>query len=363
MSNTRWSRIPKNIRKNVHGMCSYLAMFPPNIPNYFIKKYTKEGDVVLDPFSGRGTTITEASYLNRKAIGSDLNPLAIVLSRAKVSVPSRNSIIRRIKKIETDFKKSKKNSIINQEKNIKMIFNPSTLRELVFLQDNLNWKKNRIDNYITAMILGILHGGSKNYLSIQMPNTFSMSPNYIKSYIKKEGLKKEYRNVFKCLRKKFENCYDKPNIAGNVFKQNALKMNKVKKNSVNLIITSPPYLDVIKYGQYNWIRLWFIKEGARKIDQTLFTSQSLNKYVNFMKDFLNQSKKVLKRNGKIILIIGDVRGLNLAKKVWENSAEPLGYVKEYLLKDEIDENTKTTKIWNERKGKATKIDRVLILSN
>ncbi len=362
IESTPWVNIPKSIRKNVHGICSYLAMFPPNIPNYFIQHYTKEGDTVFDPFSGRGTTVTEASYLNRIAIGSDLNPLALILSRAKVDVPSETLIQDRIDNLENLFRTCPERSIVSEDPNIKMIFSRNTLKELLFLQEKLDWKNSNIDNYITAMLLGIIHGGSKNYLSITMPNTFSMSPNYIKNYIAEHGLKKEYKNVFKCLKNKLKNCYSKPKLQGSIFEQDASKMDKMESNSVDLIITSPPYLNVIKYGQYNWIRLWFIKENAKEVDKTLFTSQSLVKYIDFMQDFLKQAKKVLKRNGKIVLVIGDVHEINLAEEVWERSAEPIGLIKNYMIIDNIAASTKTTKIWNERKGKSTKLDRILVLS-
>ena len=363
MNKTPWKKIPKTIRRNIHGSCSYLAMFPPNIPNYFIKQYTKEGDLVFDPFSGRGTTITEAVYLNRNAIGSDLNPLAIILSRSKVNVPSKNTIIKRLNYLEKEFQKNRKIDISKVDKDIKMIFSYKTLKELVFLQSRLDWKKGKVDTYITAMILGIIHGGSKNYLSIQMPNTFSMAPNYTKKYIRENSLKKEYRNCFKCLHHKLENCYEAPKQKGRVLKQDAIKMHKIKNKKTDLIITSPPYLNVIKYGQYNWIRLWFIKEDARMIDADLFTSQSLHKYTEFMKEFLKQSKRILKRSGKIVLVIGDVGEVNLAKQVWLRSAKPLGFTKKHLLSDTIEDSSKTTRIWNERKGQATKVDRILVLSN
>ena len=214
MKDVPWKKISKNIRKNIHSNCSYLAMFPPNLPCYFIQTYTQEGDIVLDPFSGRGTTVTESVYLNRKAIGSDLNPLALILSKAKVDVPSKTHIIKRLKQLEEKFKSTPMISITSQEDKIKMIFHCRTLRQLIFLQENLNWKKSKADNYITAMILGILHGGSKSYLSVQMPNTFSMSPNYIDRYIKKHKLVKEYRDVFARLHQKLDRCYDRPKIQG-----------------------------------------------------------------------------------------------------------------------------------------------------
>ena len=64
-----------------HYTCSYMAMFPPQLPHYFISKFTKPGDVVLDPFSGRGTTAVQAMSQNRIGIGNDLNVLAYVLTK------------------------------------------------------------------------------------------------------------------------------------------------------------------------------------------------------------------------------------------------------------------------------------------
>ena len=55
-----------------HHICSYLAMFPPSLPHYFIKRFTKKGATVLDPFSGRGTTAVAAKECGRHWIGVDL---------------------------------------------------------------------------------------------------------------------------------------------------------------------------------------------------------------------------------------------------------------------------------------------------
>ena len=68
-----WKELPKNMNNPLHTMCSYMAMFPPSVPHYFINKYSAEGDVILDPFSGRGTTVLEASFMNRIGIGNDKN--------------------------------------------------------------------------------------------------------------------------------------------------------------------------------------------------------------------------------------------------------------------------------------------------
>src|SRR5258707_8914409 len=65
-------------------MCSYLASFPAALAHAFIGRYSRRGDVVLDPFSGRGTTALQACAEGRIGVGNDLNPLAHLLTAAKV---------------------------------------------------------------------------------------------------------------------------------------------------------------------------------------------------------------------------------------------------------------------------------------
>ena len=96
-----WKEFPKNMNNPLHTMCSYMAMFPPSVPHYFIDRYSTKDDVVLDPFSGRGTTVLEACSMNRFGIGNDKNPLAYILTKAKSNVPHKGRIISRIKKINS----------------------------------------------------------------------------------------------------------------------------------------------------------------------------------------------------------------------------------------------------------------------
>ena len=69
---------------SLHPMCSYLASFPAALAHAFIARYSRPGDVVLDPFSGRGTAPVQAAAEGRIGVGNDLNPLAHVLTSAKL---------------------------------------------------------------------------------------------------------------------------------------------------------------------------------------------------------------------------------------------------------------------------------------
>ena len=86
-----------------HYSCSYMAMFPPSLPHYFIRRFTEPGDIILDPFSGRGTTVLEAIAQNRIGIGNDLNDLAYILSKGKVANPNLEDVLTRLNELEEGF--------------------------------------------------------------------------------------------------------------------------------------------------------------------------------------------------------------------------------------------------------------------
>lgn len=364
-----WKNLPKNMGNQLHSICSYMAMFPPTLPNYFIKKYSNVGEKVLDPFSGRGTTVLEACVLERIGIGNDKNPLAYLLTKVKSDVPQKGRIISKINTLQEKFEQSEIN-IESERPEIKMIFSDYTLKQLVFMKQNLKWRTSNVDAFITAMLLGILHGNSEGYLSLSMPNTFSMSPNYIKGYIQKHDLKKPERDVFSNLLKKLDRCYQRPKIKGTVYHQDGRSMSKIDDKSINLIVTSPPYLKVIRYGQFNWIRLWFLNRTGEETDKQLILTESVNKYLDFMNSTLEEMKRVLKDDGKAVLVLGDVKNRdsdkvnNLAELVLERCAEPLGFhLVEPIISDTISDESKVSKIWGEgKRGHATQIDRILVLS-
>src|SRR5947208_1519415 len=83
-----WHAVPPRWGHSMHAMCSYQGMFPARLVHYFIAAFTRPGDLVVDPFCGRGTAVLQSRAEGRTSIGVDLNPLAFVLSRAKASPPT-----------------------------------------------------------------------------------------------------------------------------------------------------------------------------------------------------------------------------------------------------------------------------------
>jgi len=357
-------------------------MFPPGIPRYFIEQFTKPGDVVLDPFSGRGTAPLEACVSGRIGIGIDLSPLAYILTAAKVDTPTFESTIRRIKELRASYKRP---NIDDVPGDIKMLFDGRiTLPQIVYLRNNLSQRR-KVDRFLLASLVGILHGNyndamnNSSYLSISMPNTFSMSPNYIRQYVKKNHIHKLPIDVFEKLTIKIERLFKDglPLTKGYAYHANArnfasLKNPAFKNSNVKLIITSPPYLKVVNYGTYNWIRLWLLGESIEKTNKKLLLDDrhSINNYERFLGDVLNQCERVLRPDGICAFVIGDVeeqdknakrKSYNLSEGIWDRLKKKTKLKFFTTIEDSLPEENKVTRIWGKTQGRATKTDRILLL--
>ena len=160
-NNRRWAA-------SQHYSCSYMAMFPPSLPHYFIRRFTKPGDIILDPFSGRGTTVLEAIAQNRIGIGNDLNDLAYVLSKGKVANPNLDDVLTRLDELEEGFDTTDWLRFSGMPNKIRMIYHPETQKHLMYLKNELDWKGDDIDAFLTMVLMGAMHGQSSGFLSLSL---------------------------------------------------------------------------------------------------------------------------------------------------------------------------------------------------
>tara|TARA_B100000686_G_scaffold330445_1_gene392722 strand:+ start:2763 stop:4214 length:1452 start_codon:yes stop_codon:yes gene_type:complete len=356
-----------------HYMCSYMAMFPPELPHYFIERFTKPGDIVLDPFCGRGTTPVEAAAQGRHGIGNDLNPLAIALTRGKLSNPTVEDVLSRLDELENQYNPQDW-SIDGEPDRIRMIYHDNTLRQMVFLKSALDWSNPGVDAFIVAVLMGAMHGNSKGFLSLPMPNTFSMGWGYIAGKIKEDPVKWgcPERDTFEVLRVRVNRQLAKGKLTGSgdtIYGDVRILNQKVEHGSVQLLFTSPPYLKVIKYGLYNWIRLWFLTDSGshEEVDKVLDDTHALAEYLTFMRESLTATLPLMDRDrGISCWAIGDVKGLNLAWEVWYHAAREIevktddGSILRYkliaIIDDKIPADQKVTKIWKTMIHKVVRLD-------
>jgi len=349
-------------------------MFPPTIPHVFVRWLTKPGDVVYDPFSGRGTAPVEACRLGRLGMGSDANPLAYVLTAAKVDPPTMLEAQRRLLMLRESMQPVTTRGVPSQ---IRMLYSGKVIRQLIWLRDRLDLQR-RDDRFIMALLLGVMHANYKpgrpaRGLSISMPNTFSMSPEYVRRYIEEHRLKPPDVDVFDLLEIKLERMRLPGSTAtrGLAWQQDAREpaAQPVLDRPAKLVFTSPPYLSVIKYGKYNWVRLWMLKQDPRSVDESLVSTGSRSKYLAFLSTVLKELAPAVREDGYLCLMIGDVRergtgkNTNLAELVWEEAARPLGWKLRGVVNDRLPTEHKVSRIWKRGRGQATKTDRILILSH
>lgn len=360
----------------LQSMSSYLGGFPPRIPRFIIDECVPPRTTVLDPFCGAGTTLVEAKLSGRPTIGVDKNPLAVALSRAKVAGVDLDQIRARINELACNFPGEV--ALDPDSENIRIIFHPRTLAQLCYLRDALDSAR-ETDAFLIGAILGIMHGkmrkdGGTAYLSIDMPNTFSMSPDYVRKFVKKHKLIQPPIDVFFQLRQRAAWLLrsgalpDQPPAA--VIEGDATNLPELLKSvglrTVGAVVTSPPYLGILRYGAFNWIRLWFLRQTQQQVDRMLDGTDSMDVYLSFMATFFDSLAKVTKPGAIVAMVIGDVvengQHVQLADRLWDELGDMFPFEFVGNIEDDYDSHSKTTRIWGEdRKGKATPKDHVLII--
>jgi len=85
-------------------MHKFFARKQEDVIREYIKAYTDEGDIVLDPFCGSGVMVAEALRLGRKAVGIDINPVAIFITRNTIKYVDPKKIRKAFKDIEREVK-------------------------------------------------------------------------------------------------------------------------------------------------------------------------------------------------------------------------------------------------------------------
>lgn len=252
------------MRHPFHAICPYFAMFPEQ----FVRKHlvwSKPGDVVFDPFCGRGTTVFESLLNGRHAAGVDSNPVAVCISNAKANPPTLERVLGRLDEIGAA-RPCSRGDPVQRDPFFQACFHSSTLRQLLHLRRHLHWRQRQDDCFIAAILLGCLHGEShrsSRYLSNRMPRTISTKPAYSIQWWKKNGCIAPERDVFAILRReaaiRFE--LDIARLRGRVAVGDARRSWRYFPNlrdRVGLIITSPPYLDTTNFREDQWLRLWFL---------------------------------------------------------------------------------------------------------
>ncbi|MFC1463562.1 MAG: DNA methyltransferase [Candidatus Brachytrichaceae bacterium NZ_4S206] len=296
---------------------SYRACFKPQLPRYFIERLTQPGDVVYDPFSGRGTTAIEAALLGRRVIANDVNPLSAILTAPRLQPPSPTAVAERLARIPKSARRA--------EIDLSMFFHPDTEREIVGLRDYLAARQQAgeeddVDAWIRMTATNRLTGHSRGFFSVYtLPPNQAASPERQRRINARLNQQPEYRDTRAIILRKTTSLVrglteiQRANLrsaseSALLLTGDARRTPDIPDASVQLTVTSPPFLDVVQYAEDNWLRCWFNGIIADEIAQRITLARTLEAWSAVMRELFVELYRITRPGGWVAFEVGEVRG-------------------------------------------------------
>jgi len=349
---------------------SYRACFKPQLPRFFIERLTTIGDVVMDPFMGRGTTLLEAALLDRCPAGNDINPLSRMLIRPRLNPPRQGEVEERLEKMDLT-------GNVETWEDLLTFYHPETLLEVthlrrLLLERQTNGTLDHIDEWIRMIAVNRLTGHSNGFFSV-----YSLPPNQAVSIQSQKRINERRnqvppkRDIKSLISKKSANLLksisetDRSALASRapdarLTTGSADQLEGFASESVDLVVTSPPFLNIVNYATDNWLRCWFT--GIESGDVEVLMSGSTRQWTIFMARVFRELARVLKASGHIAFEVGEVRQgkVRLEESVLE-AAEAAGLRADLVLIN-AQEFTKTANCWGvDNNSGGTNTNRIVLL--
>jgi site-specific DNA-methyltransferase (cytosine-N4-specific) len=273
-----------------HNFHPYPNKFIPQIVKTLIEQYSQEGDTILDPFCGSGTSLIEANLSKRNVIGIDLNPLACLISKVKTTKINHDVLKKIMKEItkklykneitENNFNKNKDNKDDNKEiikkyncPEIDKWFQKEAQEGLIALKEFIN---------------NIKCQEIKNFCLVAFSATVKEVSNASSLY--RLTLKKKHKIISKTeVYWKFKNKIEKMVSSEKTYNerkklQQIQILNKDSRqlwdlNQVDFIVTNPPSFS-LDFQRCFKIYFWWLELGdIRKLDRTLIGTKKINEKI------------------------------------------------------------------------------------
>jgi hypothetical protein len=361
-----------NRQRAAHSLheISYRACFKPQLPRFFIARLTRPGDRVYDPFMGRGTTLLESGLMGRRPAGCDVNPLSRTLVEPRLRPPSLSQVADRLRAVPLTVAAAVPEQLL-------VFYHPDTLSQICALREYLLQREaaNRldaIDEWIRMVAVNRLTGHSPGFFSV-----YTLPPNQavsvdVQRKINAERHQTPPRRDVKSIilaktRSLLADCDDQTRRAlGSVYPAAVLvtgradRTPQLEDSSVDLVVTSPPFLDVVDYAGDNWLRCWFCGVDPQSVPITI--ARRLDDWGRAMAMVFRELRRVLRPGGRVAFEVGEVRRgtVKLEETVIPVAADA-GLVPELALIN-AQNFTKTANCWGVRNNeKGTNTNRVVVL--
>ncbi len=348
-----WTALQRQA-SSIHEI-SYRACYKPQLPAYFIERLTEPGDIVYDPFSGRGTTAVEAALHGRSVIANDVNPLSSILTQPRLELPDLDDIEARLESLRLKGKQKK-------DIDLTMFYHRDTERELLALRNYLikrraDYTEDATDRWIRMVATNRLTGHSPGFFSVYTlpPNQATTPENQVRI---NERLKQkpEYRDIRDLILRKSRQLQGKltPQQRDNLhaaaetatfMEDSAASTLGIPTECVKLTVTSPPFLDVVQYAKDNWLRCWFNAHDAADVASKITMCSTVSHWSTAMLEVFRELYRVTVPNGWVAFEVGEVRG---GKIKLEEVVAPIGISAGFAcmaVAINAQKFTKTANIW------------------
>ena len=295
---------------------SYRACFKPQLPRFFIDFLTQAGDIVYDPFSGRGTTAIEAGLRGRQVIANDANPLSRILTEPRFFPPTADEVAARLLTIPREGDRA--------DRDLSMFYHPDTEREIVALRQYLlgrreNGTADPVDRWIGMVATNRLTGHSNGFFSVYtLPPNQAVSPKSQERINLKRHQVPEYRDTHALIVRKTKNLLARLSPAERInlnraganarfFTGDARATPGIGSNTVRLTVTSPPFLDIVQYREDNWLRCWFCGLDGDAIGHTITMARTITGWEAVMGAVFRELFRITSPGGYVAFEVGEVR--------------------------------------------------------
>lgn len=300
-----------------HGLHPYPAKFIPHIPRELIRAYTEADETVWDPMCGSGTTLVEAVLEGRHAIGTDINPVAVLVARAKTTPlrPAELDDARSFARLlALDALRLRDQPSIEATvpafPNRDHWFQPQVTLELAYA-------KQRID----ALSLGALRdlltcafSAIVVLVSNQESETrWRSKPRDLPPGAVLAKLAEKVASATDAVQQFTERATATATVVCRDARRSALE-----DESVDCIVTSPPYANSHDYYLYNKLRLFWLGHDVGPVQSAEIGSrnrhsdhgESIDTYLDAMSEVLVEAHRVLRQGRVAVVVVADavIRG-------------------------------------------------------
>jgi hypothetical protein len=315
---------------------------------------------------GRGTTLIEAAMMGRTVAGCDVNPLSATLVGPRLALPDPKDVEARLAEIDLS-------GVYEPDDDLLVFYHPDTLRQIQSLrayfmnQESLD----DVDAWIRMVALTRLTGHSVGYFSVYtLPPNQAVMPISQRKINAKRGQTPQPRDVKRLIIKKSRILLKEltPTDFKAIRASSPILMTgpasetpQLHDESVSLVVTSPPFLNVVDYKTDNWLRCWFLGVDASAVNITQL--RKLDDWKAAMTAVFRELHRVLKPGGHVAFEVGEVDSGNTRL---EEHAIPCGLeagLLPALVLINQQDFTKTANCWGvDNNSKGTNTNRVVVFA-